>query len=167
MLGEKIREARINKGLTQEDVVTKAKELYGDKQKTFNAKQLWNWEDNRYMPNLKNLKILSEILEVSPNYLLSSDNEIEKAYYEGFKIGNSIEYKEHYQLDIIHITEANIEKRLEIIAKICSMNELAIPDIITSSISNTNFADILISFVMGLNNGLQKSKYSGEEVLEQ
>jgi len=45
------------------------------------------------------------------------------------------------------------------------MNEIAIPQIITSSISNANFADILISFTMGLNNGLHKSKYSDKEEL--
>jgi transcriptional regulator with XRE-family HTH domain len=66
MIKDLLKKARIEKGLTQRELAKLLK-------KNFQVYQ--RWETGLYKPNLNNLKLLSEVLEIDFNELLN-------AYYE-------------------------------------------------------------------------------------
>jgi transcriptional regulator with XRE-family HTH domain len=66
MLKDLLKKARLEKGLTQRELAQKLN-------KNFQVYQ--RWETGLYKPNLSNLKLLSEVLDIEFNALLD-------AYYE-------------------------------------------------------------------------------------
>lgn len=67
MLGERIRELRESRGLSQ---VQLAKRLGKSKQ------SVSNWENNNILPSIEMLIRLAEVFHVSCDYLLEIDNKI-------------------------------------------------------------------------------------------
>ena len=61
-IGERIKEARINKGLKQDELAV----MIGEKPKGV----LSNWENNKNKPNAEQIIRLCKVLEVNPSYLL-------------------------------------------------------------------------------------------------
>lgn len=60
-LGEKIKDARKNAGLTQEQLANKL---------VISRQAVTKWESDKGLPDIQNLKALSELLNVSVDYLL-------------------------------------------------------------------------------------------------
>ena len=60
-LGEKIKEARKNAGLTQEQLAQKL---------VISRQAITKWESDKGLPDIQNLKALAELLNVSVDYLL-------------------------------------------------------------------------------------------------
>ncbi len=64
-LGEKIKDARLKAGLTQEQFAEKL---------TVSRPAVTKWEADRGIPDVENLKAISQLLNVSLDYLLNDDN---------------------------------------------------------------------------------------------
>ncbi len=67
-LGEKIKKARIDCGLTQEQLAEKI---------MVSRQAITKWESDKGIPDVSNLKLLSQLLNVSVDYLLDDGNEID------------------------------------------------------------------------------------------
>ena len=68
-LGEKIREARKQNGLTQQEMADKL---------MVSRQAITKWESDKGMPDIENLKVLSSLLGVSVDYLISTEEVNEK-----------------------------------------------------------------------------------------
>ena len=66
-LGEKIKEARKEAGLSQEQLAEKM---------TVSRSAIAKWETDKGMPDVNNLKIMSKLLDVSIDYLLDDNEKI-------------------------------------------------------------------------------------------
>ncbi len=85
-LGEKIKSARKNAGLTQEQMAEML---------MISRPAITKWETDKGMPDIENLKAISKLLDVSIDYLLSDGENIDlnvikeaidlKSYGKGFK----------------------------------------------------------------------------------
>ncbi len=85
-LGEKIKTARKNAGLTQEQMAEKL---------MISRPAITKWETDKGIPDVENLKAISKLLDVSLDYLLNDGVDIDlnvikesidiKAYGKGFK----------------------------------------------------------------------------------
>ena len=67
-LGEKIRKARIENGMTQEQLAEKM---------TVSRQAITKWESDKGIPDISNLKLLARILNVSIDYLLFDGDEFD------------------------------------------------------------------------------------------
>ena len=67
-LGEKIKKARIESGLTQEQLASKM---------MVSRQAITKWEADKGIPDVSNLKLLAQLLNVSVDYLLDDGNEID------------------------------------------------------------------------------------------
>ena len=67
-LGEKIRKARIESGLTQEQLSGKM---------MVSRQAITKWEADKGIPDVSNLKLLAQLLNVSIDYLLDNGIEID------------------------------------------------------------------------------------------
>lgn len=67
-LGEKIKKARIESGLTQEQLSGKM---------MVSRQAITKWEADKGIPDVSNLKLLAQLLNVSVDYLLDDGNEID------------------------------------------------------------------------------------------
>ena len=65
--GEKLKEARKEAGLSQEQLAERI---------TVSRSAIAKWETDKGMPDINNLKILSQVLGVSVDYLLDDDEKI-------------------------------------------------------------------------------------------
>lgn len=63
-LGEKIKAARKQNGLTQEELAGKM---------SVSRQAITKWESDKGIPDIENLRILSQLLDVSIDYLLDND----------------------------------------------------------------------------------------------
>lgn len=83
-LGQRIHEARNNKHLTQEQLITQLDEKLqgrGFSRTLYSIETIKNWERGRYQPPIQCIIALSQILDTSLDYLISGkefdpDNEI-------------------------------------------------------------------------------------------
>ncbi len=85
-LGEKIKSARKNAGLTQEQMAEKL---------MISRPAITKWESDKGIPDIENLKAISKLLDVSLDYLLNDGEDIDlnvikeaidiKAYGKGLK----------------------------------------------------------------------------------
>ncbi|MGX8686736.1 MAG: helix-turn-helix domain-containing protein [bacterium] len=66
--GEKLRNARLEAGYTQEELASKL---------IISRAAVAKWESGRGMPDVNNLKVLAEVLSVSIDYLLDDGNPID------------------------------------------------------------------------------------------
>ncbi|MBO7254595.1 MAG: helix-turn-helix domain-containing protein [Clostridia bacterium] len=67
-LGEKIKKARIENGLTQEQLACKM---------MVSRQAITKWESEKGIPDISNLKLLAQLLNVSVDYLLDDGKEID------------------------------------------------------------------------------------------
>ena len=67
-LGEKIKKARIENGLTQEQLAEKM---------MVSRQAITKWESDKGIPDVSNLKLLAQLLSVSVDYLLDDGKEID------------------------------------------------------------------------------------------
>ena len=67
-LGEKIKKARIENGLTQEQLSEKM---------MVSRQAITKWEADKGIPDVSNLKVLAQLLNVSIDYLLDNGSEID------------------------------------------------------------------------------------------
>ena len=67
-LGEKIKKARIESGLTQEQLAGKM---------MVSRQAITKWEADKGIPDVSNLKLLAQLLSVSVDYLLDDGKEID------------------------------------------------------------------------------------------
>ena len=67
-LGEKIKKARIESGLTQEQLAGKM---------MVSRQAITKWESDKGIPDVSNLKLLAQLLSVSVDYLLDDGKEID------------------------------------------------------------------------------------------
>lgn len=67
-LGEKIKQARKNSGLTQEQIAEKL---------MISRPAITKWESDKGIPDIENLKALSKLLDVSIDYLLNDGEDID------------------------------------------------------------------------------------------
>ena len=67
-LGEKIKTARKNAGLTQEQMAEKL---------MISRPAITKWESDKGIPDIDNLKAISKLLDVSLDYLLNDDDSID------------------------------------------------------------------------------------------
>ncbi len=67
-LGEKIKKARIESGLTQEQLAGKM---------MVSRQAITKWESEKGIPDVSNLKLLAQLLNVSIDYLLDNGSEID------------------------------------------------------------------------------------------
>ena len=65
-IGEKIKTLRQQNGLSQEGLANKL---------SVSRQAITKWETNRGIPDIENLKSLSDIFNVSLDYLVSDDND--------------------------------------------------------------------------------------------
>lgn len=79
-IGDKIRQARINNGLTQKELANELKKL-GEPCKN---NTICSWETNASNPNPDTINALCKILKVDANYLLGFSNKETK--YTDFEI---------------------------------------------------------------------------------
>ncbi len=172
MIGETIKNRRNKLGLTQEELVKKAREVYENENlqeeiKVFNQAQLSKWENGEQKPNTKNLWLLSIILE-TPFFEFTNqedDNEIIKNFYNaGYclakKIQKDISSKIYKLLEYVKNEKMN-EVNQEILELYISNNELMPEDIAVMMpiyLANKDYAkekyvSYIHSFISGLNNG--------------
>ena len=66
--GEKLKNARLEAGYTQEELATRL---------TVSRAAIAKWESDRGLPDIANLKAIAEVLNVSTDYLLDDGNPID------------------------------------------------------------------------------------------
>ncbi|MFT8311769.1 MAG: helix-turn-helix transcriptional regulator [Sporolactobacillus sp.] len=69
-LGEKIKEARAAGGLTQEELASKL---------MVSRQAVTKWETDKGIPDVENLKLISNLLGISVDYLLDDKERLEKS----------------------------------------------------------------------------------------
>mgnify|MGYP000220016342 FL=1 len=79
-IGEKLRDARNQKGLTQEEV---ADEIHVSRQ------TISNWENNRSYPDIISVILLSDLYQMSLDVLLKGDKDMIEHLNESTDIVNS------------------------------------------------------------------------------
>ena len=110
-LGEKIKKARLEAGLTQEEL----SELL-----MVSRAAVAKWETNRGLPDIENLKFIASALSVSVDYLLDENNSVDfsitkkpinlnKYGFDGRLSGfKKLKIKEQIVLDEYHDSEINM-----------------------------------------------------------
>lgn len=93
--GEKIKEARIEAGLTQEELAVML---------SVSRAAIAKWESNRGMPDVTNLKAIANILNMSVDYLLNDGNALDlsvtKKAIDLTKYGDSGKLSRRKKIDI-------------------------------------------------------------------
>lgn len=142
-LGEKLKEARKQAGLSQEQLAEKL---------GISRSAVAKWETDAGMPGIDNLKILSQLLGVSIDYLVNNGEELYKAIikeqidlfrYEGSRrVKKDKAVREKYPTAIIHSLLAkekltNGQRIFDNLLGIFTPTGFGIPDI-SNSIKNTD-----------------------------
>ena len=170
MIGEKIKNSRKQMGLTQAELVKKAqnefsKENYGAEVKIFDQAQLSKWENGEQIPNIKNLCLLSMLLNVSFFDLSSTKNSefIDNFYQSGYNLAKSIEQDLTTQIHKLlnYIKSEDIRKINQQILELYIYNnkempkEIAvmIPICYTEKKESSDYISYIQAFISGLNNG--------------
>ena len=68
-LGEKIKDARIQNGLSQEELAVKL---------SVSRSAIAKWESDKGIPDITNLKAIAELFQVSVDYLIDDNASIDK-----------------------------------------------------------------------------------------
>ena len=179
MIGNKILERRKELGLSQEQLVKKAKELIlleGYDIRAFNQAQLSRWESNEIKPNDSNLYLLSQLLNCTPDYFTGEkkENMHKKFYDEAVRLTrlesdalNSVPDKElenKLKTTTAYVLEAikkeNLQETIDLFIRLilltgksCSTEiSIAIPQVLAGDLSESDFYKYMLSFLAGLNN---------------
>ena len=163
MLGENIRNLREQEGMTQNEVVSKAKKLKGDSG-TFTQSQLSKWEKNETLPSDENIELLSKIFNCSKSDLMKENSNrysFDEIYQEAFSIGRKFKTNE-IQAVIYNATESkkNYDDRIKYLTEFLIKSSIPIPDFFIKIMSLCNSKDVnnelermYFSFIIGFWNG--------------
>ena len=93
MLGEEIKNRRLELKMTEKELVQKAIEYSGTDQNVFDEAQLIKWENNEEMIDIKNLWLLSKLLDYPIlKFTNEQKKELNDIYYSyGLNIDENIE----------------------------------------------------------------------------
>ncbi len=137
-LGEKIREARKNAGLTQEQMAEKL---------MISRPAITKWELDKGIPDVENLKAISKLLDVSLDYLLGDGEDIElnvtKEPIDLTAYGNGFKKKRKDKLMREKYPQAEIMTLIP--KKVLSKGERFIDELVTFFTDACGVADILHS----------------------
>ena len=117
-IGEKLRDARNQKGLTQEEV---ADEIHVSRQ------TISNWENNRSYPDIISVILLSDLYQMSLDVLLKGDKDMIEHLNESTNIVNS-------NKKLIIMGLLNIVVFMIIFNQIISENKILLASILSLSI---------------------------------
>lgn len=163
MLGENIRNLREERGLTQKDVVDKAKELKGNSG-TFTQPQLSKWEKNETLPSDDNIELLSKIFNCSKVDLKKENTNKyswDEIYQEAFSMGRNFKTEE-LQIVIYNASETKkcYEDRVKYLTEFLMKNTMSIPKCfvkIMALCKDNNVSDemtqMYYAFIIGFWNG--------------
>lgn len=163
MLGENIRSLREEKGLTQNEVVLKAKELKGNVG-TFTQSQLSKWEKNETLPSDDNIELLSKIFNCSKTDLEKENTEKygwNEIYQEAFSIGKNFK-SEELQMVIYNVTDIrkSYKEGINYLVEFLMKNGMPIPECFVKMMAlckDNNESDeitlMYFSFIIGFWNG--------------
>lgn len=163
MLGENIKKLREKIGLTQNQVVFKAKELKGNSG-TFTQSQLSKWEKNETLPSDENIELLSKIFDCSKTDLKKENTNQyswDEIYQEAFSIGKNFK-SEELQIVIYNVTDTkkSYEDGIKYLTEFLMKNAMPIPKCfvkIMALCKDNNESDEIMrmyfSFIIGFWNG--------------
>lgn len=77
-LGQKLKKLRDEKDFTQAELVTDLNTIYGTR---INPAMWSKWENDKDVPSLDNLRIISDYFRVSMDYLSGLTEDLEEPYY--------------------------------------------------------------------------------------
>lgn len=163
MLGEVIKKLREESGLTQNDVVTKAKEL-SENSVAFNQSQLSKWEKGESAPTDRNIGLLAKIFNCSKEELtqkMNKNDEIYSTYGEGVEIGKNFKTGQIQKVMLTTLDYKNgYEEQVQYLMDFLMKNGVPIPTCFIKilSITKENPEDdrllgLFYSFIMGFWNG--------------
>lgn len=119
-IGEKLRDARNQKGLTQEEV---ADEIHVSRQ------TISNWENNRSYPDIISVILLSDLYQMSLDVLLKGDKDMIEHLNESMNIVNS-----NKKLIIMGLLNIVVFIFMIIFNQIISENKILLASILSLSI---------------------------------
>ena len=119
-IGEKLRDARNQKGLTQEEV---ADEIHVSRQ------TISNWENNRSYPDIISVILLSDLYQMSLDVLLKGDKDMIEHLKESTNIVNS-----NKKLIIMGLLNIVVFIFMIIFNQIISENKILLASILSLSI---------------------------------
>ena len=119
-IGEKLRDARNQKGLTQEEV---ADEIHVSRQ------TISNWENNRSYPDIISVILLSDLYQMSLDVLLKGDKDMIEHLNESTNIVNS-----NKKLIIMGLLNIVVFIFMIIFNQIISENKILLASILSISI---------------------------------
>ena len=119
-IGEKLRDARNQKGLTQEEV---ADEIHVSRQ------TISNWENNRSYPDIISVILLSDLYQMSLDVLLKGDKDMIEHLNESTNIVNS-----NKKLIIMGLLNIVVFIFMIIFNQIISENKILLDSILSLSI---------------------------------
>lgn len=119
-IGEKLRDARNQKGLTQEEV---ADEIHVSRQ------TISNWENNRSYPDIISVILLSDLYQMSLDVLLKGDKDMIEHLNESTNIVNS-----NKKLIIMGLLNIVVFILMIIFNQIISENKILLASILSLSI---------------------------------
>lgn len=138
-LGEKIKTARKNAGLTQEQMAEKL---------MISRPAITKWESDKGIPDIENLKAISKLLDVSLDYLLNDGEDIDlnvikepielSKYGKGFKkkLKDKIVREKYPDAEIMTLLPAKIltkgEKVIDNLLGLLTSAPFGTPDLINS-----------------------------------
>lgn len=168
MLGDNIKKLRNEMGLTQNELVLKAKELKGNSS-VFSQAQLSKWEKNETIPSTENIELLSTILNCSKSELEKENKnkvkvDLMQIYEEAFELGKNFKENEvKLLLNKILDDKKSNKDRAKCYVDFFIKNAMPVPeffiDIFSSfeNVENDNEDSLLTAFHIGFWNGCCKN----------
>ena len=132
MLGEEIKNRRLELKMTEKELVQKAIEYSGTDQNVFDEAQLIKWENNEEMIDIKNLWLLSKLLDYPIlKFTNEQKKEINDIYYSyGLNIDENIELSDMETLAeklSKYVTEKNLNDINQLLLETYIYKGLKIP----------------------------------------
>ena len=132
MLGEEIKNRRLELKMTEKELVRKAIEYSGTDQNVFDEAQLIKWENNEEMIDIKNLWLLSKLLDYPIlKFTNEQKKELNDIYYSyGLNIDENIELSDMETLAkklSKYITEKNLNDINQLLLETYIYKGLKIP----------------------------------------
>ncbi len=169
MLGDNIKKLRNEIGLTQNELILKAKELK-ENSSTFTQSQLSKWEKNETIPSDENIQLLSEIFNCSKEDLEKEDNDrvdYMQIYEDAFALGKNFKASE---IKLLLYKATDSKKDIKDIAKYYSeffiKNAMPVPKIFIDMLSRTKNDDKkeeVWSWLTAFNIGFWNGSYNKDE----
>ena len=132
MLGEEIKNRRLELKMTEKELVQKAIEYSGTDQNVFDEAQLIKWENNEEMIDIKNLWLLSKLLDYPIlKFTNEQKKELNDIYYSyGLNIDENIELSDMETLAeqlSKYVTEKNLNDINQLLLETYIYKGLKIP----------------------------------------